>query len=159
MTADAEALALEVMALNARYGRILDRGDWDAWPALFTEDGVYRICSRENHDAGLPLALLSLESRGMLLDRVYGISRTMFHDPYYQQHLIGTPVVMHSDEEGIDAEASFLVMRTKRDALPEVLGVGRYLDRIVRTGEGLRYRRRTCLIDNDLVANSVIYPL
>jgi salicylate 5-hydroxylase small subunit len=29
----------------------------------------------------------------MLKDRVYGVPETLFHDPYYQRHVVGAPVV------------------------------------------------------------------
>jgi salicylate 5-hydroxylase small subunit len=37
---------------------------------------------RENYDRSLPLATLSFESKGMLRDRVYAITETLFHEPY-----------------------------------------------------------------------------
>ena len=37
--------------------------------------------ARENFDRGLPLALIALESRGMMKDRVYGITQTIYHGP------------------------------------------------------------------------------
>ncbi len=39
----------------------------------------------------LPARHLSFESKGMLKDRVYGIRETLFHDPYYQRHVVGAP--------------------------------------------------------------------
>ena len=56
-------------------------------------------------------------------------------------------------------EASYVVIRTKRDAMPEILSVGRYLDRIVSTPEGLRFAERLVIFDNDLIANSIITPI
>ena len=56
-------------------------------------------------------------------------------------------------------EASYLVIRTKHDAMPEILSVGRYLDRIVATPEGLRLAERLVIFDNDLIANSIIDPI
>ena len=56
-------------------------------------------------------------------------------------------------------EASYLVIRTKRDALPEILSVGRYLDRIVATPDGLRFAERLAIFDNDLIPNSIIDPI
>jgi salicylate 5-hydroxylase small subunit len=58
---------------------------------------------------------------------------TLFHDPYYQRHVVGAPRVLAVDDDGIRCEASYVVFRTKRDAMAEILSAGRYLDRIVRT--------------------------
>ena len=79
--------------LYADYASAVDSGHWDLWPEFFTDECVYRLQPRENHERGFPLATLSFESKGMLKDRVYGIKETLFHDPYYQRHVVGAPVV------------------------------------------------------------------
>jgi salicylate 5-hydroxylase small subunit len=43
--------------------------------------------------------------------------------------------------------------------MPEILSVGRYLDRVVSTADGLRFAQRLAIFDNDLIANSLIYPI
>jgi salicylate 5-hydroxylase small subunit len=157
MTAD------ELLALHALYGEVaavLDSGDFKRWPDFFTEDAVYKLQSRENFDRGLPLATLSFESRGMLKDRVFGAAETIYHDPYYQRHIVGPPRLLERGADGsLRCEASYVVIRTKRDAMPEILSVGRYLDRVVATPEGLRFAERLAIFDNDLIANSLIYPI
>ena len=82
------AAFMEVTQLHQRYAHLLDSGDFSAWPDLFTEVCSYKIQSRENFDAGLPLCTLSFESQGMLRDRVYGAAHTIFHDPYYQRQMV-----------------------------------------------------------------------
>ncbi|MGE0803189.1 MAG: nuclear transport factor 2 family protein [Lautropia sp.] len=143
----------------AEYGRVLDAGDYARWPDFFVEGAVYKVQSRENFDRGLPLATIALESRAMLKDRVVGATDTIYHDPYAQRHVIGAPVVVTVDGDEICSEASYLVVRTKRDAMPEILSVGRYVDRIRRDADGLRLVERLCVFDNDLIPNSLIYPI
>src|ERR1043165_8816902 len=89
-----------------------DSGRFDAWPEFFTEQCIYRLQPRENHERGFPLATLSFTSKGMLKDRVYGIKETLFHDPYYQRHIVGTPVVRSVDAGGFRCEANYAVFRT-----------------------------------------------
>lgn len=155
---DATLLA-ELIDLNARYARVVDNGPLDAWPEFFTEECVYRLQPRENFDRGLPLATLSFESRGMLQDRVYGVRETLFHDPYYQRHIVSLPCVHASTAEGIRCETNYVVIRTRRHELPTVYNAGRYLDWIVRTDGGLRFRERIVVFDSELIANSLIYPI
>jgi len=156
---DASTL-LALHALYADCAAVLDSGDISAWPDFFVEDGVYRLQSRENFDRGLPLATLSFESRAMLKDRVYGAQETLFHDPYHQRHVVGLPRLLATEADGtLRCEASYLVIRTKRDAMPEILSVGRYLDRIVATPEGLRFAERLVIFDNDLIPNSIVAPI
>ena len=57
---------------------------------------------------------------------------TLFHDPYHQRHIVGVPRVLARTDEGWRCEASLLVMRTRRDSMPEVLFVGRTIDHVVR---------------------------
>ena len=150
------------MALQALYAdcaAALDARELHRWPDFFTADGVYRLQSRENHDRGLPLCTLAFEGQGMLKDRVYGASETIFHDPYAQRHVVSAPRVLSQDATGLRCEASYVVVRTKRDAMPEILSVGRYLDTVVATPQGWRFARREVIFDNDLIPNSIIDPI
>ncbi len=146
-------------ALYADCAAVLDARDLARWPSFFTEDCVYRIQSRENFDRGLPLATLAFESRGMLQDRIFGATDTLFHQPYYQRHITAAPRVLSQDDSGMHCEASYVVIRTQRDAMPEILSVGRMIDRVVATPEGLRFAQRLVIFDNDLIPNSLIDPL
>ncbi len=89
-----------LLSLYADYTSAVDNGEWDRWPEFFTDDCLYRIQPRENHERGLPLATLSLESKGMLKDRTYGIRETLFHDPYYQRHIVGAPLIREAEATG-----------------------------------------------------------
>ncbi|WP_250478196.1 MULTISPECIES: aromatic-ring-hydroxylating dioxygenase subunit beta [unclassified Caballeronia] len=149
----------ELIGLYAEYAAVLDRADWDRWPEFFTDECLYRVQPRENFDRGLPLATMSFESKGMLKDRVYGMTETIFHDPYYQRHVVGAPIVREVDSRHIRSEANYAVFRTKQDELTTVFNVGRYIDVIQRTPQGLRLKSRTCVFDSEMVANSLIYPI
>ncbi len=102
---------------------------------------------------------MAFESRGMLEDRVYGITETLAHDPYYQRHVVGIPIVHSDDGEAIEAEASYAVFRTRQNELSEVFNVGRYVDIVRRTPDGLRFASRICVFDSELVPTSIIYPI
>ena len=145
--------------LYADYACAVDSGDWDLWPDFFTEDCVYRLQPRENFERGFPLATLSFESRGMLLDRAYAIRETLFHDPYYQRHVVGAPVVRRVEAGRIYSEANYAVFRTKLDGPSTVFNVGRYIDQIVRTPEGLKFAERLCVFDSEMIPNALIYPI
>jgi salicylate 5-hydroxylase small subunit len=149
----------QLLALYADYAAVLDAGDWARWPAFFTADCRYRVQPRENFDQSLPLCTLSFESQGMLRDRVYGISNTLFHDPYYQRHVIGVPRVLSASDDAIECEANYAVFRTKPSQPTEVFNVGRYLDTVRITPEGLRFADKRVVFDSELIPNSLIYPL
>ena len=150
---------LALNQLYADYASTVDAARWDQWPEFFTDDCVYRVQPRENHERGFPLATLSLTSKGMLKDRAYGIRETLFHDPYYQRHVVGAPVVRELTPSGLRCEANYAVFRTKLSELTTVYNVGRYLDLVVRTPQGLKFASRECIYDSEMVPNSLIYPI
>ena len=145
--------------LYADYAHAVDSGQWDLWPEFFTEQCVYKLIPRENHERGFPLCTLSFTSKGMLKDRVYGIQETLYHDPYYQRHVVGAPVVRRVEGERIHAEANYAVFRTKLDKASTVFNVGRYIDTIVPTPEGLKFAERLCVFDSEMIPNAIIYPI
>jgi salicylate 5-hydroxylase small subunit len=149
---------LRIDELYARYAACLDDGRFAEWPDFFTDECTYRIVPRENYDRGLPLATLSFESKGMLRDRVYAITETLFHEPYYQRHLV-SGILAEPEDGGFRVRANYLVIRTKSGSLSEVYSAGRYLDRIVDDAGALRFREKLCIFDSELIPNSLIYPL
>lgn len=150
---------LALNQLYADYASAVDSGNWDLWPEFFTEQCVYRLQPRENHERGFPLATLSFTSKGMLKDRVYGIQETLYHDPYYQRHVVGAPVVRGIEADGWRCEANYAVFRTKLSQVSTVFNVGRYLDHVVRTPDGLKFASRECIYDSEMIPNSIIYPI
>jgi salicylate 5-hydroxylase small subunit len=151
----------ELLNLYSDYAMVCDSADWEKWPEFFMEDGTYRLQPRENFEQGMPLCLLALESKAMIKDRVYGVKETLYHDPYYQRHIVGTPRLLSitADGQRIHAEANYTVIRTKFDGDSTILSVGYYHDDIVRTPEGLKFQSRLCVYDSEMIANSIIYPI
>jgi len=150
---------LALQQLYADYTRVVDQALWELWPEFFTPDGVYRLVPRENHERGFPLATLAFDSQAMLRDRVYGIRETLFHDPYHQRHVVGAPLIHRVDDTGWHCEANYAVFRTKLDGPSTVFNVGRYLDHIVRTPQGLKFAQRLCVYDSEMIPNAIIYPI
>lgn len=148
-----------LLHLYSDYALAVDSGKWELWPEFFTENCVYRLQPRENFERGFPLATLSFESKGMLKDRVYGIQETLFHDPYYQRHVVGAPVIRRAAEGRFECEANYAVFRTKLSDTSIVFNVGRYIDVVVRTPEGLKFASRQCIYDSEMIPNSIIYPI
>jgi salicylate 5-hydroxylase small subunit len=149
----------ELVQLYADYAYAVDSGDWNLWPEFFVDACSYRLVPRENHERGFPLATLSFESKGMLRDRVYGIRETLFHDPYYQRHVVGAPLVRNATETRISSEANYAVFRTKLNELSTVFNVGRTIDTVVRTPDGLKFESRLVVYDSEMIPNSIIYPI
>ena len=149
----------ELLNLYSDYAMVCDSTEWEKWPDFFTEDAFYRLQPRENFEQGMPLCLLALESKAMIKDRVYGVKETLYHDPYYQRHVVGAPLIRKTGEGRYACEASYAVFRTKLSQLTTVFNVGRTLDEIVQTEHGLRFQSRLVIYDSELIPNSLIYPI
>jgi salicylate 5-hydroxylase small subunit len=159
MSTERLLLQLEIDQLNAAYAAVLDEKRFDEWPAFFLEDGQYKMQARENFDRGLPLALMAFESQGMMKDRVYGITQTIYHGPYYTRHVVSPAQVLAQQGDRVTVQAHYAVFRTRPGDASEVYNVGRYVDEIVRTGAGLKFASRLCVYDSEMVLNSLIYPI
>jgi len=156
-------IRFEIADLYAEYAACLDEGRFEEWPDFFTEDCTYKIVPRENFDRGLPLCTVWAESRGMLQDRVVGITQTMMYQPHYWRHVIGPLRIREAGggdgDDAIGTEANYAVFRTMPDEPSEVFQVGRYLDRIVRDDGRLKFREKLCVFDTLTIRNSLIYPV
>lgn len=159
MILDTIQLHHEIDQLNAAYAAALDEKRFDAWPGFFVEDGQYKVQARENFDRNLPLALIALESQGMMKDRVYGITQTIYHGPYYMRHVVSPALVLGVADGVVRAQANYAVFRTKPGSVSEVYNVGRYIDELVRVEDALKFRSRLCVYDSEMVLNSLIYPV
>ncbi|MFJ3315915.1 aromatic-ring-hydroxylating dioxygenase subunit beta [Herbaspirillum huttiense] len=153
------SLYIELCQLYARYAEVVSSGRWEEWPDFFTDACTYKVQPRENHERGFPLATMSFISKGMLHDRVYGIRETLFHDPYYQRNVTGLPLLRADSGEALEVEANYAIFRTKLSQESSVFNTGRYLDQVVRTGDGLRFASKLCIYDTEMIPNSMIYPI
>ncbi|WP_411881708.1 aromatic-ring-hydroxylating dioxygenase subunit beta [Polaromonas sp. YR568] len=156
-------LQMRVDQLNADYAAVLDEKRFEEWPEFFVEEGHYKVQARENFDRGLPLALMALESRGMMKDRVYGVTQTIYHGPYYMRHIVSPARILShevsQDGDVIKAEANYAVFRTKPGGVSEVYNVGRYIDELTQKDGSLKFRSRLCVYDSEMILNSLIYPV
>ena len=152
-------LRFEIVDLYTAYIACLDQGRLDEWPEFFTETCNYKVIARENHDRGYNLAALSFESKGMLKDRVYSVTKSLFHAPYYQRHVISPPQLLEGDGGLIRTQVNYLVIRTRQNEPSEVFNAGRYIDTIVRENGQLKFREKLCVFDSELIPNSIIYPI
>lgn len=152
-------LRFEIEDLYARYAACLDSGNLSEWPDFFVEHCIYKLVPRENFDRGLPLATMSFESKGMLRDRVFGTAETLFHQPYYQRHIVSALRVTGQSDGVIHCEANYLVIRTKMAEPSEVFNCGRYIDKLAREAGALKFAEKICVFDSELIPNSIIYPI
>ena len=155
------ALRIAVEDFYARYVEIADDPTrLEDWPELFTEDGQYRILPQENWQQGWPLALVRAESRGMLMDRVAAARGINTYTPRVMRHLVSNIRCSGGKDGQIETTANFAVFETMIDEPSRVFATGVYRDRLIEDADGvLRLSQHIVVLDNDLVPNSIVYPL
>ena len=155
------ALQLAVEQLIARAAHLIDDDRLEEWPALFVDDGLYRVTTAENLDRGLPLSIISADSRAMLRDRVSALRHANIFEAQRYRHATSCTIV----EEVIGGVATvvtnFLVVRTMQTGEQMVFATGRDLDRIRMAGEGGRpqFEERTVVLDSRAVDTLLAIPL
>ena len=97
---------------------------------------------RENHEQGLPLALIYCESRDMLVDRVVALRETALYAPRIVRRITSSVCVRAIEQDGLRLTANFALFQTMPDRPSELFLCGRYQDRIVDEGGALRFAER-----------------
>ena len=155
---DHGAMRARLEDFYSAYAEAID-DDIEAWPSFFTEDALYKIVAKENHVRNLPLASMLCEGRGMILDRVMGIQRTIVHFRRVMRHQITNVRVAEIDANDIRARSTFAMFDTFEAATTRLFAVGRSYDTLVEIDGVLRLRQRICVLDGDLIQGSIIYPI
>lgn len=141
------------------YADTVDEPDLEAWPAFFMPDCLYQVISRENHHAGLPHAIMHCEGIGMVRDRAAAIRECTVYEPRCLRHFLHGLRVTGREGEDLRTRCNFLVVECTSDDDPRLLLVGQYLDIVVPTPDGFRFRERLCVYDNYRIHNSLVFPV
>jgi salicylate 5-hydroxylase small subunit len=140
------------------YYNTLDDLRLEEWPAFFTEDCVYRVIPRENYEAGYTLSTIYAESRGMLIDRVMGVTRTQMYAPRYYRRFPGPLRIVGHEDQGVRTRHNLLIVQTLIDKKTEIVLSAVCHDLLVsRDGRPL-LRQRIVVFDSEMLPNSLIYP-
>jgi 3-phenylpropionate/cinnamic acid dioxygenase small subunit len=160
MDVPAASLNSRLIELNAAYARAIDDGNFEAWPELFLEDGLYKLTSADNHAQGMEAGVMYADSRNMLRDRISALRVANIYERHRYRHIVGLPSVLASEGRGVRSETAFLVVRIMRDGTMDVFATGRYLDVIEEDGDGtLRFRERIAVCDSNRFDTLVAIPL
>src|SRR6185503_4254634 len=145
--------------LYCAYSDALDDGELERWPDFFTENCVYKVIPRENFERELPIALIFCESRNMLADRVVALRETALYVPRFVRHLTGNIRLRAIEPQGLRLTANFALFQSMGDQPSELFLCGRYHDKVVEEGAGLRFAERICVYDSTVVPTSLVYPV
>jgi anthranilate 1,2-dioxygenase small subunit len=157
------SLRLEMLELQDRYIATLDSDRLEAWPELFVEDCLYEIIPKENYDQGFPAPVIHCDNRDMLHDRVVSLRNANIFQPAIYRHFISGLTIVNHDGGGaqdeVEMESSYLVINTSQIGESTVYQTGRYLDHVVRTGEGWRFKRKRVVYDTSRIQTLLAIPI
>jgi 3-phenylpropionate/cinnamic acid dioxygenase small subunit len=140
------------------YYNTLDDVRLDAWPALFTEHCIYRVIPRENYEAGYTLCTIYAESRGMLIDRVMGLTRTQMYAPRTYRRFPGPLRIVSRTEDSVRTRHNLLVVQTLIDKQTEIVLAAVCHDVLTEADGQPRLSERVVVFDSEMIPNSLIYP-
>jgi len=152
-------LRLELSAFQDRYVALLDNDRIEEWPGMFTDDCLYEIVSKENEDAGLPAPVMHCDNIRMLRDRVVALRHANIYEKPQYRHLLSGLEWTQKEDGTIHARTSYVVVNTSQDGESTLYQAGHYLDRIVRTDDGLRFRSKRCIYDTLRVQTLLAFPI
>lgn len=145
--------------LQTDYVHAVDDDDLEAWPEFFTDDASYKIQSRENHAAGLPMGVLYCNSKGMLRDRVLALRTANIFEPHTNAHMLSRSRYAKMADGLIGGRTNFQVIRTMQDGQMDLFAVGKYLDRIDVSGPAPLFRERLVVLESRRIDVLLCYPL
>ncbi|MDT8398975.1 MAG: anthranilate 1,2-dioxygenase [Pseudomonadales bacterium] len=161
MNDDHTGLELErrVMALHRRYIRVIDDDRLEEWPGLFSEDGLYKIVTRENYSQNLPLALMSCEGRGMMQDRVTGFRRINVYESQRYSHQGSGLEILRADDRVVECISNYLVVRTMIHGAMSIFSAGVYQDQILLDAHADKFLERIVIPDSRQIDTLLVIPL
>ncbi|MEW4983719.1 MAG: aromatic-ring-hydroxylating dioxygenase subunit beta [Cycloclasticus sp.] len=152
-------LKSEIDALLNEYAQCIDNDELESWPDFFTDECLYRVIPRENHEVGLPTAVMWCDSRGMLQDRITALRHANVYQVQWYRHIISNPVITTEDGETFNVQSNYAVFKTCNDGESTVYNVGRYVDVIVRVNGALKFKERTAIYDTHRITTLMVIPI
>jgi anthranilate 1,2-dioxygenase small subunit len=155
------ALELHYQAskLLSDYVERIDDDRLEEWPELFVDHCVYQVIARENADRGLPTSAIYCDSRGMLVDRVVALRHANIYAKHYYRHVLSNVNVKGLDGDELIVQSNYVVLQTLVEGDTHVFNAGKYLDRMVATPDGLRFKSKVVVFDTYRIPNLLVTPL
>jgi anthranilate 1,2-dioxygenase small subunit len=137
----------------------IDDDRLEAWPSYFVEDCRYTIIDRESYARGLPVGIMTCDSRGMLEDRVRALREANIYEAHYYRHLISGIRIRGNDGDVYSVQTSYALIRTMQEGDITVFSSGKILDEIVVSGERLLFKERTVVCDSNRIDTLIVIPI
>ncbi len=137
---------------------VLDDDELERWPDFFTNDGVYKITTRENYANDWPLGIMYCDSQGMMRDRILALRTANVFEPHTYCHLLGRSRVTQVGQS-FKARTNFEVIRTMQNGSDFRFATGKYLDDIVLQNGVMKLKSRIVVLESRRVDILLVVPL
>ena len=148
-----------VADLYARYAETLCDGHIEQWPEYFTENCLYRILPRTNHDRGLRIGPMFAESKGALKDRVVAIKETLVYSARSITHIVSGARIVSAEGATLRSRSMLSVYQTLVDGTTRLQLAGRSFDVIDSSGGDYKFSERVVVFDTELLAGALVFPV
>ena len=148
-----------IARLMMEYVHAIDNDELERWPQFFTEQCLYQIISRPEHELGRLIGVWYCDTRAMLEDRMGSIREVNIFEPHVYRHVIGPTEALDFRDGAYLAQTSYIVVRTMHDGEMLLFSAGRYLDEIVVEGGTARFRKRVVVTDSSRYDTLVAIPI
>lgn len=136
---------------------LLDRGLFDEWLALFTDDVRYWVPVRENlagnssgiHDSALLQVALIDDDKEFLSKRIERLATGLAHaetPASRTTHLLGNVRILEANDEAVVVESAFALFQSRMGDVDHTFH-GHREDRLRRVGDGWKIAERKVILD------------
>jgi anthranilate 1,2-dioxygenase small subunit len=157
---DPEILA-RIDELQTKYLAALDRQDMKDWLDCFAEEASYICISRENQDAGLPVAMMLDDTRARLKDRVKFVDEVWSgtYEDYATRHFVQRFECKATGNGRVNVLSNFIVAYTNRRGASDILATGVYEDEIDLNGVSARFTAKKAIMDTVTTPRYLVFPI
>lgn len=145
--------------LYCEYGALLDSAHYDAWTELFEEACPYLVVARDNHERGLPVALVRCDNLDMLRDRLTALSSANEYNIHWSRHILGRPRIRAYGACKFDVQCPYLVVQTNQEGQSRLFSTGMHSDLVQVTDGVARFVRKHVIVDTFCVPTLLATPL
>jgi anthranilate 1,2-dioxygenase small subunit len=152
-------LWFELSELQHRYVQTIDSDRLEQWPDFFTEDGTYKIISKENSDRGLPAPIIWCRNRKMMRDRIVALRHANIYEAHSYRHSVGGLVIDEVNGDEVKTTSSYIVVNTGLAGDSVVYQAGCYQDTVVKRDGVWRYKDKQVVYDTSRVQTLLATPI
>jgi anthranilate 1,2-dioxygenase small subunit len=137
----------------------LDNDQLELWGDCFTDDALYRILSRDNHDRGLPLSLLTCEGKSMIRDRIKSLRQANIYNIHTDRHILSELRFISRQSDQWQVETSYAMFQTNQEGHSFLFSVGVYKDTVVFAEETPKLKQRLVITDTAAIRTLLSTPI